>query len=802
MSTLASLNVVVGADIRNYEAGMGRVGDVLKDVDREARSAGASIGGNLSGGFDKAANAADSAAASFANTTRNFRAIGASISSVGEGFTKFLTLPITLLGTASIKAFGDLQALEKGFNAVYKGAGPAADELARLKDVAKLPGLGLKEAYQGSINLQAVGFSAEQSRKTLAAFGNALATVGKGKADLDGVTLALTQIASKGKISAEELNQIAERVPQIRKVLTNVFGTADTEQLAKLGIGAEEFVSKVTTELGKLPQVTGGINNAIENGLDSAFNRLSKIGASLQNAFNVEGLINGFFNAFDKLGEAFDGLSPDVQKVIFVFAGLAAAAGPVLLAIGGIVSALPVLTAGFAVITGPIGIAAAAIAAAAYLIITNWDSVVAYFQSSGISSVFSDLATSVQGAFNSLIGYVQDFAAFVKPVWDGIVEIFGTGLGEGLRFAGTVLSAGFDLLKRILNVGGAVLRGDWSKVWEGLGNVVIAVLNGITRILTKFFSGTIKVFGSIAKAVGNDTLSKSFASGAASVEAFGNSLLKAYLGTEKVAASAKKVADTVKEIPSEIPQDFARTPKTAKGKAAKKETVKEVDLNYHLSTTGFKKQIADIEKQQDKVGNGQGFEVPIKLAMPQNVAEEFSALTESIRGQMTNLGDVILETTPLIQQGLTEAFTGVADLIGGLVSGNVSGAAAFFNGILTLVLDFVGQFGKALLAAGIGALQFQNLLLNPPAAIAAGVALIALSGAVKGLLKKGPGKGASASTGGGSATGSRPSYTSPANGASYKGAETQNNVELTTRVKAGDLEFVLRQNAFNKNRVG
>jgi tape measure domain-containing protein len=114
--------------------------------------------------------------------------------------------------------------------------------------------------------------SANLSRRAMMAFGSALATVGKGKADLQGVILALTQIASKGKVSAEEINQINERVPQIRQAMIAAFGTADTEALGKLGITADVFLPKIIAQLEKLPGATGGAMNAVEN-LGDAFKR-------------------------------------------------------------------------------------------------------------------------------------------------------------------------------------------------------------------------------------------------------------------------------------------------------------------------------------------------------------------------------------------------------------------------------------------------------------------------------------------------------------------------------------------------
>ncbi|WP_225840605.1 tape measure protein [Rufibacter glacialis] len=324
-----------------------------------------------------AAEAAGKTGSAVSKSATNFQSLGNSMKSAGEGMTKYITAPLLLMGGASIKAFGDLQALEKGFIATYKGAGDVNEELRKTQEVAKLPGLGLKEALQGVANLQAVKFSAEQARGTMMAYGNALATVGKGKADLEGVITALSQMATKGKVSAEEINQIAERVPQIRQAMVDVFGTADTEVLQKMGISVEEFVAKTTAELNKLPKVTGGVNNALENFADGGIKALSKVGDALNKSFNVEGKLNAMGDALNAAAEDFGNLDPAVQKTIFVVAGLAAAAGPLLLALGAIAAAAPTVVAGFGLITtgaaalkvallgtaGTVGVIVAAVAA-------------------------------------------------------------------------------------------------------------------------------------------------------------------------------------------------------------------------------------------------------------------------------------------------------------------------------------------------------------------------------------------------------------------------------------------------------
>jgi tape measure domain-containing protein len=188
------------------------------------------------------------------------------------------------LGTQAMKTAANLEGLKLGLTAMVGSTAAAEREFSKLREVAKLPGLGLQEAVQGATRLMAAGLSANQARAALLGFGNALATVGGGKDQLDGVILALSQIASKGHVSAEEINQIAERVPQIRKIMQGAFGTADTEALQKMGIGPKEFIGKIVAELAKLPKVTGGSKNAFENLQDTGVIALAAIGDVLNKA--------------------------------------------------------------------------------------------------------------------------------------------------------------------------------------------------------------------------------------------------------------------------------------------------------------------------------------------------------------------------------------------------------------------------------------------------------------------------------------------------------------------------------------
>ena len=305
------------------------------------------------------------------NAAREAEKAGKKMQQTGQNLSLYVTAPLLGLGGASIKAFGDLQALDKGLTSTMGSAEAAAIEFEKLREVAKLPGLGLEEAVRGSVNLQSAGFSADQARESLLAFGNALATVGKGKRELDLVILALTQLNNKSSGFGQDLRQLTEQLPQLRGALTSAFGTADSEEIAKLGVTGKQVVQLLTKEFSGLPKVAGGINNAFENASDSAKIALADLGKAINEAFNVEGLINTLSDALTEAVTAFKELSPAAQKTILGLAGVAAGIGPVLIGLGALSKVVTVAAAGMGVLSTatlfiPAAVAAIGLAYAAY----------------------------------------------------------------------------------------------------------------------------------------------------------------------------------------------------------------------------------------------------------------------------------------------------------------------------------------------------------------------------------------------------------------------------------------------------
>ncbi len=276
---------------------------------------------------------------------------------LGTTLSLSVTAPIVALGVSSFNSAKQMDSLTRGLTAVAGSSAEAEKQLGRLKEIAKLPGLGFKEAIQGSISLQAAGISAQFAERALGAFGNALATVGKGKNELDLVNLALTQIANNEFLQGDELNQLREQVPQVTKLLKEAFGTVDTEKLKKAGITSKQVLDTLVAQLERLPKVQGGAQNATENLADAYDQAMTKIGnATLRIAVPA---IERLTPAIEKLGNQFAALSPETQTAVVYLGGFAAAAGPVIYGAGAMVGALGNLKVAITGTTAVIGSASA-----------------------------------------------------------------------------------------------------------------------------------------------------------------------------------------------------------------------------------------------------------------------------------------------------------------------------------------------------------------------------------------------------------------------------------------------------------
>ena len=357
-----------------------------------------------------------------AQATAKLDAFAKRAQSMGSTLSQNVTLPLVGLGAAAVKSFVDIDKLERGMVAIMGSSEAAAAELTKLKEVAKLPGIGFKEAVQGSINLQAVGLSADEARSTIGGFAKALAATGKGRVELEAIQYQLTQMISKNKILAEDYKVIQSNLPLMAAGLERAFGTSNIEAVRATGISAKEFTMRLSEALNTLPQVekaTGGLGNAFDNFGDSIQFSLAELGRSIATSLNLEAVLSTLSDAVARVVDWFTQLSPGVQKAVVYFAAFAAGAGPVLFVIGKLAGAGVTLSEGFSTLKSaflgmisPAGLVVAgltAIAAVAYSVYANYKKLNPEIEDySNFTSEATKNVIAEKAEFNALIDVLKD----------------------------------------------------------------------------------------------------------------------------------------------------------------------------------------------------------------------------------------------------------------------------------------------------------------------------------------------------------------------------------------------------------
>jgi tape measure domain-containing protein len=119
------------------------------------------------------------------------------------------------------------------------GSGAEADAmLGRLYKLAATTPFQFPQLVQGTQRMLGFGMAAKDVEPTMRAVGDAVAAAGGGAQQIDRVTLAFGQMQAKGKVSSEELRQMAESGIPALKILQQELGLTGTQLTKQLEGGA------------------------------------------------------------------------------------------------------------------------------------------------------------------------------------------------------------------------------------------------------------------------------------------------------------------------------------------------------------------------------------------------------------------------------------------------------------------------------------------------------------------------------------------------------------------------------------
>ena len=335
---------------------------------------------NLAAAQKKAADAASDAAKKNDRTKASLDGIKPAASLAFAA----LAAGAAAVGMSSVKAAGKMEQLEIAFTTMLGSADKAKTMLNELQDFAQATPFDLESVTNGSRRLLAMGFAAEQIIPVMTAVGDAASGLGLQADGIDRITLAMGQMAAKGKVSAEEIRQLAEAGIPAWKFISDSLGITIPEAMKKAeqsqisaAQGLNAIVAGMNNKFGGMMEAQSKTIDGMWSNLMDSISRTSiAVGNDIVKTFDLHKRLASAMDFFDDFRKRVDnsGLrsaiiqSVPTEVVAAAFVAIDIAVVTTLLpAISKAIAAFRALRG--AMLSTPIGIAAtgvAALATAAY----------------------------------------------------------------------------------------------------------------------------------------------------------------------------------------------------------------------------------------------------------------------------------------------------------------------------------------------------------------------------------------------------------------------------------------------------
>jgi tape measure domain-containing protein len=238
---------------------------------------------------------------------------------------------LAALGVKAVQAAGNMQQVQAAMTNMLGSAGTAQDLLGKLQDFAANTPFEFNDVAQASQKFLAFGFTAEQIIPTLRAVGDAAAGVGLGQEGVNRLTLAMGQMAAKGKVAGDEMLQLTEAGIPAWQMLADKIGVSIPEAMdmvTKGTVNAQTGLQALTEGMetrfgGMMDQQALTITGTWSNMMDGIGQAAVAVGQQISDAFDLPDLFSNIGNQLQQfaavvkdqgIGEAVSRLiPPEVQ---------------------------------------------------------------------------------------------------------------------------------------------------------------------------------------------------------------------------------------------------------------------------------------------------------------------------------------------------------------------------------------------------------------------------------------------------------------------------------------------------------
>jgi tape measure domain-containing protein len=491
------------------------------------------------------------------------RKLQSNLESVSQA-TQEIGATVTAFGAAMSVAVGAVAKFGIEFNARMEQSKIAWETLLKSTDKATEMQQNLQKLaetspfdYEGldktAKMMLAMGWNAESLLPDIKSIGDAVSAVGGGTDALERVGLAFAQMSAKGKISAEEMNQLAENGIPAWQILAQETGKS-VQELMKMSENGKLFANET------IPLIMRGMQEKFGGSMEKASNtftgQLERMKEVMNKTFGtltlplfemLKNVLPAISSGLENVAKWFSGLSKPMQLTLTALAVLVPLftllGGVILLAVGAIGNAI----AGFGAIAGALGMTAGALAGiigiaagvvagivalgAAFVIAYQkvdwfrnfvnqaWAQIKAYFQTaltfiSGIvSQVMSVVSAFISEKLAQIRAFWQENGSMIlqatQNVWNVIKAVISSVMGVITAIMKTtwpiiraliesvwsaikgVINGALNVIMGVIKAFSALLTGNWRKLWEGVKQFLVGTLQLIWNAISLAFMGRI-----------------------------------------------------------------------------------------------------------------------------------------------------------------------------------------------------------------------------------------------------------------------------------------------------------------------
>ena len=326
---------------------------------------------------------------------------------------------------------------------------------------------------------------------------------------LAGLKKAQQNATAEGKTLSQSLGETMEAIKgassetEALQIATELFGKKGALEMTQairegrfsvddLSSGLDDFKTTVTDTF-------EGTQDAPDK-LTTAMNNLKiagkEIGETLLTA--LAPMFEKLVNAAKRLAEWFSNLSDGQKQMILGAGGVAAAIGPVLIAIGKMSTGLSALIkyfgsaetmggkliAAIGGISAPVVAVAAAVGALVAAFVHLWNTNEEF--RTNIMEIWNSIVEAFQNFFQGIVDRLnalgfqfEDITEVLKTLWDGFCAFLAPVFEGAFQFIATTLETVLNVLTGLFDVFSGLFTGNWDLVWQGVKEVFEDVWNGI-----------------------------------------------------------------------------------------------------------------------------------------------------------------------------------------------------------------------------------------------------------------------------------------------------------------------------------